>query len=285
MTVRDLGYRPYEGERLPPSHNNSVMLRHGMRRAWGSWLVKIAAFSAWVPMVIAMAILGVAYFFSQNAPAGAEGPEPLGAGFVRGFFDWQMWLFVTMVTMGAGAAAVAEDLQFKAFQFYFSKPVTTQQYLAGRIGAVAIWVFMMTFGPAVLVVMTLVGTMPEELRTERMGLLLPALLYALLIAVVTAVGSVGMSSLSRSRALTMSAWILLFLVPHALGVIVEAVSGWPWLLMVSIPALLGTVGDALFKIEEGGAMRWYHALPVLVAIAAGGVYLAWWRIQRAEVIT
>ena len=51
MTIRDLGYRGYEGDRLSPSHNTLVLLRHGIRRAWASWLVKIAIFCFWIPML------------------------------------------------------------------------------------------------------------------------------------------------------------------------------------------------------------------------------------------
>ncbi len=285
MTVRDLGYRPYEGERLPPSNNTKVLMRHGLSRAWGSWLVKIAAFTTWIPPVVALAVVGITYWVAQQAPPGAEVPDIPPAKAVRTLFWWQMWLFVTMVSLGAGAAAVAEDLQFKAFQFYFSKPVTPPQYLLGRLGAVAFWVFMMTFPAGLLLVIEIVGLSPPETRLERLGLLLPTLFYSLVLAVVTACGALGVSSLSRSRALTMSAWILLFLVPHAVGAIVNAVSDWPWLMLLSIPELLNVVGDALFKIEPDTALRWYHAAPVLAAVTVGGAALALHRIRKAEVIT
>ena len=42
--IRDLGYRPYVGDRLPASNNTKVLLRQSLRRAWASWLVKVAAF-------------------------------------------------------------------------------------------------------------------------------------------------------------------------------------------------------------------------------------------------
>ena len=273
MAVRDLGYRAYEGERLPASNNNKVLLRHGLRRAWGSWLVKIAAFTCWVPPLIAMALVAFMVFMvPQAAQPGQELPQLPAAEIVRDLFWWQMWLLVPLVTLGAGAAAIAEDLQFKAFQFYFSKPVTPPQYLVGRISAVAFWVFMMTFPGAFLTIILLVGTAEADLRLEFM-------------AAVTAAGSVGLSSLSKSRALTMSAWIILLLVPHALGEIVNAVSDWPYILLISIPELLNVVGNALFKVEPENALRWYHAAPVLVGIAVGGTALALHRIRRAEVIT
>jgi len=285
MTVRDLGYRPYEGERLPASHNSSVLLSHGLGRAWGSWLVKIAAFTGWIPPIIAMTIAGGYYYLTQQAGPGVEA-EPLPAADVVNQLLWvQLWGFVTLITVGAGSAVIAEDLQFRAFQFYFAKPVTPTQYLLGRIGAVGIWVLGMTLIPALLLVPVLAGTAPEDLRLERLGLFLPAIFQSLIIAVVTATASVGISSLSKSRALTMSAWIVLFIVPHGLTSIIEAIGDWPWLNLVSLPDLLEVVGDALFKVEPESALRWYHAAPVLVALVVGSVVLAHRRISQAEVIT
>ena len=50
MAIRDLGYRPYDGERHEASRNTLVLLRHSMKRAWRSWIVKLALLFSWVPM-------------------------------------------------------------------------------------------------------------------------------------------------------------------------------------------------------------------------------------------
>lgn len=292
MTIRDLGYRPYEGDRLPASHNTIVLLRHGMSRAWGSWLVKIAVIAGWLPSVVTVVIVGGLFYLAQRS--GQDLPEEFdAASVVRGLFTWQLWLFVTMITLGGGAGVIAQDLRYKAFQFYFAKPVLPMQYLVGRVGAVAFWCFLITFGPALLVVLALTGTSPAEVRLERAALLLPALIYSGLISLVVSVGSVGMSALSRSRAVTMSAWLLLFAVPHVVGALVYGVTsltseegdGWEWLLLLSIPKLLGTVADALFKVQAEGDITWGMALPLLAGVVAGGAWLSLHRLRTAEVIT
>lgn len=282
MAIRDLGYQPYEGERLPPSHNTQVMLRHGLSRAWGSWLVRIAAFLCWVPLVVSLALVGF-QFYAANQGIPVEDFD--AGGFVHGLYKWQLWAFVTLVTLGAGSGAIAEDFTFKAFQFYFAKPVTVTQYLAGRISAVGIWCFLLTFVPAAMLILALVGTGPEEQLLERLGLLLPALMHSALIAAVCAIASVAVSAMSKSRALTMSAWILVFFVPHVLAFIVFLVGDWPWLELISIPALLSHVGDALFRIPPESDLRWFHALPILGAVCVGGLTYASLRLRSAEVIT
>jgi hypothetical protein len=281
MTVRDLGYRPYEGVRLPPSNNTWVMLRQGLSRAWGSWLVKIAVFLGFGPPLIAAAyIVGVRMLAGEEAARTFDGTVPL-----RYLFTAQTWLVVSLITLGAGAPAVAEDLTFRAFQFYFAKPVTAVQYFVGRALAVAVLVFLVTFVPALLVDLVLVAMTPLDRATEQLALILPCLVYGVLLATVMGTTSVAVSSLNKSRAFTMSAWILCFVVPHALAAVVEGIGHWPWLYLGSFTGLLGVIADALFHVETESQLLWYHAVPVLVLLILGSVALTLHRLRNAEVIT
>jgi ABC-2 type transport system permease protein len=287
MAVRDLGYRPYEGERLPASRNTGVIFRHALRRAWRSWLVKIALFAGILPSIVSVAVILATHYFTQGmGDAGAPPGYDIDAGGrVRDIFGYQLWLFVTLITLGAGSGAIAEDLTHRAFQFYFAKPVTVVQYVGARMGAVAFWSFWVCFVPALLVVAAVAGIAPPEARLERAGLAVPALVFSMVIAVVTATVSVAVSSLSRSRALTMSAWILLFLIPEAVGFVVAKVADWPWLQLTSLPTLLSLLGDGLFRISPDGDLDWAHATPVVLLLVAGSVWLAHARLRKAEVIT
>jgi ABC-2 type transport system permease protein len=292
VTIRDLGYRPYDGPRLPASNNAWVMLGQSFRRAWGSILVKVATFLALGPALIDVVLVVVARLLVRQGSQD-PGADPVQAAVVlRGLYGVQTWLFVSIVTAGAGASAIAEDLQFKAFQFYFAKPVTRGQYLFGRVGAVAVWVFAITFVPAFFVDLALVATSPRAVALEQLELLLPCLAFSLVIAIVLSTGSVAVSSLSKSRALTMSAWVVVFVVPYVLAAIADAVAraighqrGWPWLFLGSLPGLLGRIGDWIFNIEADSALEWWHGALALAAFVAGALALASRRLRRTEVIS
>lgn len=290
MTIRDLGYRPYEGPRLPASNNTWVMLRQGLTRAWSSWLVKLAVLFGWLPTIIlAILAVGARYFMSSM---GEGGEDPIEASRVlRYVLETQVWLVVSLVTIGAGSSAIAEDLTFRAFPFYFSKPVLPAQYIAGRVLAVALLVFCLVFGSAFLADAFLVATAPRELALEQAGLLLPALVYSVVLALVMASASVAVSALSSSRALTRSAWITLFVVPYLLALLVDTIAtaagtegGWPWLYLGSFTGLLGVIADALFKVESESDLQWFHAAPILAVVVGGALYLAYERVRRTEVI-
>ncbi|MEM6957141.1 MAG: hypothetical protein AAF645_15735, partial [Myxococcota bacterium] len=188
------------------------------------------------------------------------------------------------VGAGAGAGAIARDFSIKAFPFYFAKPVTRLHYLGGRIGAAAFWCATLVLAPALLYVFALTGFVPAEARLETVGLLLPAVAQSAIAALSCACISIGISSMSRSRALTSSAWLVLFVIPHILAVIVENVAEWPWLRMLSLPALLTATGDGLFSVSDPGALSFFHSLPALLVLSALGLALAMRRLQHPELI-
>jgi hypothetical protein len=158
--------------------------------------------------------------------------------------------------------------------------------LIGRASALAIFVYAVVFLPTAAVGGILANLGPEEHTTERLGLILPAMLDAAIIAVTVSILSIAVSALSKSRALTMTAWALMLLAPCVLASLVEGITDSEWVFLASPPGLLWIVGNALFKVHERwDQVQWYHAAPVLLALNAGGVFLALWRIRKAEVIT
>lgn len=303
MSVRDLGYRAYEGELLPASHNTFVLLRYGLWRIWGSWINRVLVVAAifidigWC--ILPLARFGLLDVFNPEG-GGRELPDvpPDAPGMVQWFFSadpgvfsrpfvaFQIFFFVSIVTLRSGAGVIAEDFTNRAYQFYFAKPVTQIQYMAGRIGALAIFLWLL-IGPATCLFVFITGALgPEDLVLQRVGLVFPALFDTLIISVACALLSVAVSAMSRSRALTMTAWAVLLFVPLVLATLVEGLTDSEWMHLASPPSLLWIIGDGLFRIESSWeTVKWYHAGPVLALLCGGSVYLAWWRIRQAEVIT
>src|SRR5690606_38749380 len=137
-----------------------------------------------------------------------------------------------------------------------------------------------------LIVAALAGTASEDHLGENIGLLLPTFLFSLIASVAVSTLSIAMSALSRSRALTMSAWMMVFFVPHVLALLVDNIADWPWLYLGSIPGLLSVLRDALFKVTaEESKLEWFYAAPMLAALVGSGIYYAMHRLRSAEVIT
>lgn len=295
MTVRDLGYRAYEGELRPASANTWVLLRYGLSRIWGSWINKLTVFGAVLPVLALALMAGLRFMmFGRELPELQPGMEGFSRWFVhpdaaiwlRSLTGVQFWLCVTVVTLRSGAGVIAEDFTHRAYQFYFAKPVTPVQYLIGRASALAIVVFSLVFVPTLLLIVVLAGTGPEDLALERFGLILPALLDAAVISVGCSLLAVSISAISKSRALTTMAWGALIFVPTVLALLVQGITDSEWVWLASPPGLVWVIGDALYKVHDDWTqLKWYHAAPVLAALTVGGTYLALYRIRQAEVIT
>lgn len=285
--VRDLGYKPYEGVRLPPSHNVWVMFRHGLARAWESWLVKLAVVLGLLPGLVHVAGLAIIAYIARRGPSNMlEDGLSIGTNLAT-MLTYQLWLFASAVTLGAGASTVTEDATFKTFPFYFAKPVTPVHYAIGRIGAVSAICAVLFLAPAVTLVLVGSGIESPERRVATLELLPKVLAYVLVAAPALGITSVGVSALGRSRALTMSAWILLFVVPHMIAQLLDFFIDWPWLKLVSVPSMLDVIEGALFPDPDAGVpdgVRWYHALLVLGALCAASVTFTLRRLSRAEVI-
>lgn len=296
MPITERGYQPYEGPRLPSKRNNWVITSMELKRIWSSLLVKIVLIIAGLWAILRVAwVAGVGYFqVSFTERAGAEAgeelrqrlAEELSADLVLAGIDGQL-IFVILITLAWGSGAIATDVRDRAFQFYFAKPVTERSYLLGKMTPLAMYCFFICVVPGVLIALVEGGLLHgQDLTASRTALILPATLYSLVIAALMAIGSVGISSLSRNRLLTLSYWAGLLFVPLAVAGIVDlATQGeFTWLYVASPLTMVRILGRAIFRLEVDGPIQWYHALATFSTITIASIWVAWQRLSRTEVV-
>jgi ABC-type transport system involved in multi-copper enzyme maturation permease subunit len=288
MTVRDLGYRAYEGERLPPSRNLEVLYRYGLLRTTASWVTRGLAVLCLAPPLVAAAVLGGAVYVS----GGQAGDGSVLAGlrpavWMRVLLSIQLWCFAFAVSTVSGAGILARDRTHRAYQFYFAKPVTPAQYLTSRVTALTTVLLALLFVPMILPIGVLTALGGEE-AFEYAGYLFPAAIYSVLVAFTLACGSIGASALSRSPALTLTAWVVAFAAPHVLTSFAFLLGGgsdeWQSIFHLSLPGNFGIVASALFKVAEVSWQDGVKAAAIILAFDALALLLAWRRIAEPEVI-
>ncbi|MCB9666807.1 MAG: hypothetical protein H6715_01645 [Myxococcales bacterium] len=233
-------------------------------------------------------VLGYYMTSAAGMNTGGEASVVDGASIINALFGWQLWLVVIPITTKIGANIIADDIAQKAFPFFFTKPLSRAHYLAGRMAAVGSLVWALTWVPALLVVLTLCLTAAPGDFLHRAFLLAPSTAYALIIAVVIATTAVGVSALSHRRAVTMTAWLLLWIVPHVGSRLATLFSESTWAHMASLPSLLENIGQSLFQLTEQagslGHVPWYYAALYLGILVAASIGAARWRLLQIGVI-
>lgn len=297
MPIADRGYQPYEGVRLPTRNNHWVITMMEVQRIWASLLVKIVVIIAalWGGLKV-LFLLGYGYLVVSRAESlsgvgGREGidqalAQELSPEAILEAIDGQI-IFAILISLAWGAGAIASDVRGRVLQFYFAKPVTERSYLLGKVIPLAAYCFVLLVFPGIADAFVegflLRG---QGLMASRFAFILPAILYAAVLSLFFAVVSVGISSLSKNRLLTLSYWAALLFVPLAVAYIVDLAtnSSFLWLYLASPLSMLKVLGQAIFRLEVEGPSQWYHALVVVASLAVASIWLAWQRLTRAEVI-
>ena len=249
MAIRELGYRPFEGTRRPPSRNLFVLLRRFLVDGWRAWPVKVALLLCWAPALIVIVLTVLHYLATQEIGSfdNVEGLKP--SRWLHTLVIWELWIFVGMVTVGAGATAIGRDLNEGALTYFFSKPVTPNDYVIARMLAVMVWCLVVMWLPALAANAAMIGLAPEGMMFSRVALLLPTTIICILVSAVCAVLSVSMSSLSSKPTVGVSAWAVLFVVPAILANIVSGSIQQTWSMFASIPSLLESCSQAMFGLN------------------------------------
>ena len=147
---------------------------------------------AWAPFVVRAVQIYVAANFQQ-----ASFLAPKGETF-REFLD-QQGIFVFFVTIYVGAGLIANDRRANALQLYLSKPMTRAEYIAGKLAILFLFLVVVTFLPAMMLLLTQ-AIFAGSLTFVRNNLyLLPAItLFSLAQVLLASTTMLALSSLSKS---------------------------------------------------------------------------------------
>ncbi|HEX6835001.1 MAG TPA: ABC transporter permease subunit, partial [Polyangia bacterium] len=193
-----------------------------------------------------------------------------------------------LIALFAGAGQVADDTRAGAFQFYFARPVTRDQYLVGKVMPVVVLTMFIALLPALLLSLLRLALLPSGAEVvKKLPLVGATLIIGTVEALVLAMPAVAISSLSRRRAYVQGGYAILYLLPWIVGGIFVKVTRSAWPAIFSVPAHLENLARFVYRqpLPEGE-----RALPVWVSAAfvallvAGSLALLRRRLASVEVI-
>jgi ABC-2 type transport system permease protein len=292
--VIDRGYQPYRGTLTAVRGRWKVIAR----RSFG-----MSARTPWVIVMLILAafptlICGAVMWFVQSKVAAIAGPEAVqaaGPSLSAGSFPlylavraWGTLLLAFMIALFAGGSAVADDARAGAFQFYFARPLTREQYVLGKLVATVSLTAIVTMGPALLLALFRLATSASAAEVwQRLPSLLGAVVLGAIEALALAAPALALSSLSKGRGYAQGSFAALFLLPWVVGGIFVRVTRSAWPAIVSLPDQFENIGRWLYRVP---AEPTDHALPVWVSLAVvaaiigGSIALLRQRLASVEVV-
>ncbi|MGE3841209.1 MAG: hypothetical protein AB7I50_06450 [Vicinamibacterales bacterium] len=279
MPIHDQSYRRYTGRRDAGHTAWLVIATTGIGALLKKRALLALLFIAWIPFFRwALQIYLSATF--PNMTMLAMEPESF-----RDFFD-SASVFVFFVTVYIGAGLVANDRRANALQIYLAKPLTRAEYVAGKMTILALFLLLVTWLPAMLLLLLQIAFAGTLAFVRDNAFLLPAItVFSALIVSAAVFSMLALSSLSNSSRFVAVLYAGLVLFTRALFEVSRGVTGSSSASWLSVSASLEQVGDFVF----GQRLRYdtpvaVSVLVVFLLVGLSAVVLSR-RIRGVEVVT
>src|SRR3954464_10275534 len=146
MPIHDQSYRRYAGGKAVPGQAWTVIARAGIVAMIRKRTFLGLLLFAWMPFLLR----AVQIYGTSNYPQVAMF-APTAETF-RQFLEQQDF-FVFIMTIYAGAGLIANDRRANALQIYLSKPLLRSEYIAGKAAVLFSFVVLVTWVPAMLLLL------------------------------------------------------------------------------------------------------------------------------------
>jgi len=279
MPIHDQGYRRYLGSRAAIGKSWQVMTRAGVLSVVSKRVFIGMMLFAWTPFVVRAVQIYVSQTFTQ-----ATFLAPKGETF-REFLD-QQGLFVFFVTIYIGAGLIANDRRANALQLYLSKPMTSAEYIAGKLAILFVFLVAVTFLPAMTLLLTQ-AVFAGSLTFIRNNIyLLPAItLFSLAQVLLASTTMLALSSLSKSARFVSVMYAGLFFFTTALFQALRGITGTSRFAWISPSASLEQLGDVIFRLQPRYQLAAPIAAVTVLVLIAGSILILMRRVRGVEIVT
>ncbi|MFK8115492.1 MAG: hypothetical protein AB8B91_25070 [Rubripirellula sp.] len=175
MPVHDLGYRSWQGQRMPRLLRPWVVAKSGISLVWRRKWLRLVILLAWLPMFVAAFGIFVFEFSTTNEgmrrvvaqmimsplvgqPELAQGvltdPDSVRhevwATLILTFFRYPQAIAMVVLVGLIAPMMISYDLRSKAYLMYFSRPLTPGEYILGKSAVVWFYLMMIVTLPAMM---------------------------------------------------------------------------------------------------------------------------------------
>lgn len=279
MPIHDQSYRHYGGGKAAPGRSWTVIAWAGMRTFF-----KRRAFLGLMLFGLAPFIVrAVQMWISANYPQ-ASMLAPTAETF-RQFLEQQDF-FVFIITVYVGSGLIANDRRANALQIYLSKPLMRSEYIAGKLAVLFGFLLLVTFIPALLLLLLKVVFDGNVTFLKNNLFLLPAITVASLVQVgLASFTMLALSSLSKSARYVGILYVGITFFTSAVYGALYAITGSSRVSWISIGANVSQVVDVIFRLKPRYATPWEVSALVILGLVVVSISVLERRVRGVEVVT
>jgi ABC-type transport system involved in multi-copper enzyme maturation permease subunit len=279
MPIHDQSYRHYGGGKAAPGRSWTVIAWAGIR----TFITKRAFMGLLLFALSPFVVRAVQMCLSANYPQMTI-LAPTAETF-REFLQQQDF-FVFIITVYVGAGLIANDRRANALQIYLSKPLMRSEYIAGKLAVLFGFLLLVTFVPAMLLLMLKVIFDGNFTFLKSNLFLVPAITTASLLQVsLAAFTMLALSSLSKSARYVGILYVGITFFTAAIYGALYAITGSSRVSWISIGANVSQVVDVIFRLQPRYATPWEVSLLVVIGLVAVSISVLERRVRGVEVVT
>ena len=277
--IHDQSYRRYAGGKALPGRAWTVIAWAGML----TFLRKRAFLGVMLFGLLPFIVRAVQFYIAANYPQAsiiAPTPETF-----RQFLEQQDF-FVFVITVYVGAGLIANDRRANALQIYLSKPLMRTEYIFGKLAVLGAFLSMVTFVPAMLLLLLKVMFDGSFSFLTKNLYLVPAITVAAIVQVLLAsITMLALSSLSKSARYVGILYVGITFFTKAMFGVLYAITGNTRIAWISIGENLAQVVDVIFRLRPRYATPWQVSLLVIIGLVAVSISVLERRVRGVEVVT
>lgn len=279
MPIHDQGYRRYTGPRAETGRAWSVIATAGLRTLFAKRAFIGLMLLSWIPFVVST----VQIYLATNLPqAQFLAPDPK---MFRNFLELQE-LFMFFITVYAGSGLIANDRRANALQIYLAKPLTRLEYIFGKFAILLVLLLLVTWVPAVLLLVVQVLFAGSFSFFVKNLFLLPAItIFSLIQVTSVSLAMLALSSLSRSSRYVGVLYAGLIFFSQALFGVVRGITRDTSLAWLSVTFDLQQIGDLVFRVAPRFHMPAWAPFTVIALLIAASVFVLDRRVRGIEVVS
>lgn len=279
MPIHDQSYRRYGGGKTSPGRAWTVIARAGIM----NMLRKRAFLGVLIFAFLPFVVRAVQIYLATNFPQAAI-LAPTAETF-REFLEQQEF-FLFIVTIYVGAGLIANDRRANALQIYLSKPLMRSEYIAGKAAVLFAFLMLVTFVPAMLLLLLQVLFAGSFTFLNANLFLFPAITVGALMQVLVATFTMlALSSLSKSSRYVGILYAGVIFFSGAVFGVMYAITGDSSLSWLSLSSSVSQMLDVIFRVKPRFATPWPVSLTVIIGLIVLSISVLERRVRGVEVVT